>query len=134
MFWCFVTLNLTVTSDEEQACMSTCGTNYLGFSHENFHTYINIVILHASNVCVLFCLLLFHASQDCWLICVIKEEMETPQEAQSKDEVEEVRTSSSSPRKIKTLLIFLTVGRKLMINPNTHATVIGLIWAAIRFR
>ncbi|KAF3444754.1 hypothetical protein FNV43_RR14447 [Rhamnella rubrinervis] len=61
------------------------------------------------------------------------EEMETPQEAQSKDEVEETRTRSS-PRKVKTLLILLTVGRKLMINPNTHATVIGLIWAAIRFR
>lgn len=59
--------------------------------------------------------------------------MENPQEAQSKEEVEETRTRSS-PRKVKTLLILLTVGRKLIINPNTHATVIGLIWAAIRFR
>lgn len=58
--------------------------------------------------------------------------MEAPHEAQSKEEVEEARTRT--PRKIKTMLILLTVGRKLMSNPNTHATVIGLIWAVIRFR
>ncbi|XP_060672479.1 probable auxin efflux carrier component 8 isoform X1 [Ziziphus jujuba] len=60
------------------------------------------------------------------------EDMEAPHEAQSKEEVEEARTRT--PRKIKTMLILLTVGRKLMSNPNTHATVIGLIWAVIRFR
>lgn len=37
-------------------------------------------------------------------------------------------------RKSKTLLVFLIVGKKLMTNPNTHATVLGLIWASIQFR
>ncbi|XVF14216.1 hypothetical protein REPUB_Repub09cG0039100 [Reevesia pubescens] len=32
------------------------------------------------------------------------------------------------------MLIFLTVGKKHMANPNTHATLLGLIWACIQFR
>lgn len=60
--------------------------------------------------------------------------MEAPQESQPKEEVEEARNRSSSPRKIKTMLILLTVGRKLIGNPNTHATIIGLVWACIKFR
>lgn len=62
------------------------------------------------------------------------EDMEAPQESQPKEEVEEARNRSSSPRKIKTMLILLTVGRKLIGNPNTHATIIGLVWACIKFR
>nr|AMQ09729.1 PIN auxin transporter [Boehmeria nivea] len=62
------------------------------------------------------------------------DEIENPQELQAKEEVEEARTRSTSPRKIKTMLILLTVGRKLIGNPNTHATIIGLIWACIKFK
>ncbi|GMN42365.1 hypothetical protein TIFTF001_011575 [Ficus carica] len=62
------------------------------------------------------------------------EDLEATQESQPKEEVEEARTRSTSPRKIKTTLILLTVGRKLLGNPNTHATIIGLVWACIRFR
>ncbi|XP_062106694.1 auxin efflux carrier component 8 isoform X2 [Humulus lupulus] len=62
------------------------------------------------------------------------EELENPQESQQpKEEVEEGRTTSA-PLKIKTGVILLTVGKKLMENPNTHATVIGLVWACIKFR
>ncbi|KAL5582383.1 hypothetical protein UlMin_014825 [Ulmus minor] len=59
-------------------------------------------------------------------------EVENPEEAQPKEEVDESR--ATAPRKTKTLFILLTVGRKLMGNPNTHATVIGLTWACIKFR
>ncbi|XP_022751911.1 auxin efflux carrier component 8-like isoform X1 [Durio zibethinus] len=58
-------------------------------------------------------------------------DQEAPEEAQGKEEGEEAHTR---PRKSKTMLIFLTVGKKLMANPNTHATLLGLIWASIRFR
>lgn len=68
------------------------------------------------------------------LFFLLKEEIENPQESQPKEEVEEARTRSSPPRKIKTMTILLTVGKKLIENPNTHATVIGLIWACIEFR
>ncbi|XVE83837.1 hypothetical protein DITRI_Ditri16bG0119700 [Diplodiscus trichospermus] len=57
-------------------------------------------------------------------------DQEAPEEA-GKEGGEEARTR---PRKSKIMLIFLTVGKKLMANPNTHATVLGLIWASIQFR
>ncbi|MBA0601003.1 hypothetical protein Gorai_004196, partial [Gossypium raimondii] len=56
---------------------------------------------------------------------------EAPEEAQGKEGGEETQTRA---RKSKTMLIFLTVGKKLMANPNTHATLLGLIWASIQFR
>ncbi|XP_022773718.1 auxin efflux carrier component 8-like [Durio zibethinus] len=56
---------------------------------------------------------------------------EAPEEAQRKEGGEEAHTR---PRKSKAMLIFLTVGKKLMANPNTHATLLGLIWACIQFR
>ncbi|MBA0697514.1 hypothetical protein Goari_021053, partial [Gossypium aridum] len=56
---------------------------------------------------------------------------EAPEEAQGKEGGEETQTRA---RKSKTMLIFLTVGKKLMANPNTHATILGLIWASIQFR
>ncbi|GAV69804.1 Mem_trans domain-containing protein [Cephalotus follicularis] len=54
------------------------------------------------------------------------------QEAQLKELGVEAQTRST--RKVKTKLILLTVGRKLISNPNTHATLAGLIWASIQFR
>ncbi|KAJ9683612.1 hypothetical protein PVL29_019258 [Vitis rotundifolia] len=59
-------------------------------------------------------------------------ELETPQEAQPKEEREDGKTTAT--RKTKTMLILRIVGRKLMMNPNTHATIVSLIWACIRFR
>ncbi|EOY03378.1 hypothetical protein QUC31_017755 [Theobroma cacao] len=58
-------------------------------------------------------------------------DLEAPEEAQAKEGGEEAHTR---PRKSKAMLIFLTVGKKLMANPNTHATLLGLIWASIQFR
>ncbi|XP_027923858.1 auxin efflux carrier component 8-like [Vigna unguiculata] len=57
-------------------------------------------------------------------------ESETSQEIQSKEEEEEHRTQS----KTRMLIILMKVGNKLIINPNTYATFIGLIWASIHFR
>lgn len=37
-------------------------------------------------------------------------------------------------RKRNIRIILLTVGKKLIKNPNTHATLAGLIWASIHFR
>ncbi|CAL5325105.1 unnamed protein product [Camellia sinensis] len=59
-------------------------------------------------------------------------ELEAPQEAQPKEGGQEEKITT--PRKTKIMLILLTVGRKLIVNPNTHATVLGLVWASIRFR
>lgn len=41
---------------------------------------------------------------------------------------------SRTPRKVKAMLILWTVGRKLMSNPNFHATMVALVWASIHFR
>ncbi|KAA8548011.1 hypothetical protein F0562_004440 [Nyssa sinensis] len=58
-------------------------------------------------------------------------DLEAPQEVQPKEgEEAQIRTA----RKTKIMLILLTVGRKLISNPNTHATVLGLVWASISFR
>ncbi|XP_061355832.1 auxin efflux carrier component 8-like [Gastrolobium bilobum] len=59
-------------------------------------------------------------------------EMETSQEVQSKEEEEEAEHRLE--RKMRILLILMTVGKKLIRNPNTYATFIGLIWACIHFR
>nr|DAD31164.1 TPA_asm: hypothetical protein HUJ06_010015 [Nelumbo nucifera] len=59
-------------------------------------------------------------------------ELEAPQEAQPKAVGEEAKARTL--RKMNTKLILMTVGRKLVRNPNTHATLIGLIWAVISFR
>ncbi|GMI94011.1 PIN-FORMED 8 [Hibiscus trionum] len=56
---------------------------------------------------------------------------ESPDEAEEKEEEEEAQTKQC---KSKTMLILLTVGKKLIANPNTHAALLGLIWASIRFR
>ncbi|XP_057959518.1 probable auxin efflux carrier component 8 [Malania oleifera] len=59
-------------------------------------------------------------------------EVEAPQEAQPKEEVEVLHARTA--RKTRARFILFTVGRKLMSNPNTHATFMGLIWASIHFR
>ncbi|WCJ20813.1 Auxin efflux carrier family protein [Euphorbia peplus] len=53
------------------------------------------------------------------------------QELQSKQGEEEVHTRRT---RVKTVLVLMTVGKKLLRNPNFHATLLGLIWASIRFR
>ncbi|XP_015962416.1 auxin efflux carrier component 8-like [Arachis duranensis] len=69
------------------------------------------------------------------------EETETSHEVvvQSKqeeeeEEEEEKREAIRSKRKMKILLILITVWKKLIRNPNTFATLIGLIWSTIQFR
>ncbi|KAE9590380.1 putative membrane transport protein [Lupinus albus] len=57
-------------------------------------------------------------------------EMESSEEVESKEEEEHRRTDS----KVKIFVIVMIVGKKLMRNPNTYATLIGLIWASIHFR
>ncbi|EEF45013.1 conserved hypothetical protein [Ricinus communis] len=59
-------------------------------------------------------------------------DQEAPQEAQSKEEEDETNTSTT--RRAKTMVILLTVGKKLLRNPNFHATLLGLIWASVHFR
>ncbi|XP_014506643.1 auxin efflux carrier component 8 [Vigna radiata var. radiata] len=58
-------------------------------------------------------------------------ESDTSQEIQSKEEEEEEHRTQS---KTRMLIILMKVGNKLIINPNTYATFIGLIWASIHFR
>jgi len=69
----------------------------------------------------------------CYDYC-FKVGVEAPQEAQRKEEEEEVRNGSRTTRKVKTMSILLNVGKKLIRNPNTHATLIGLIWGSIHFK
>ncbi|KAF8399419.1 hypothetical protein HHK36_015284 [Tetracentron sinense] len=59
-------------------------------------------------------------------------ELEAPQGTQPKGGGEEAK--ARAPRKTKMKLILLTVGRKLISNPNTHATLVGLVWAIIHFK
>lgn len=59
-------------------------------------------------------------------------EVEAQQETHENEGWEDVRIRITTKTKIKHILI--TVGRKLITNPNTHATVTGLIWASISFR
>lgn len=60
---------------------------------------------------------------------IVAGELEGPQRYEG--EVDE-RIRNRKEIKIKT--IFLTVVRKLIRNPNTHASLAGLIWASIHFR
>ncbi|KDP45475.1 hypothetical protein JCGZ_09724 [Jatropha curcas] len=60
------------------------------------------------------------------------EDQEAPEEAQLKEGEDETHTRPT--RRVKTMLILLTVGKKLLRNPNFHATSLGLIWASIHFR
>ncbi|KAG8637908.1 hypothetical protein MANES_15G179560v8 [Manihot esculenta] len=60
----------------------------------------------------------------------ITEDLEAHHDAQSKEGEEETHAT----KRVKTMLILFTVGRKLVRNPNFHATLLGLIWASIHFR
>ncbi|XP_039009836.1 auxin efflux carrier component 8-like [Hibiscus syriacus] len=57
---------------------------------------------------------------------------EHPEEEQGKEGGEDA--AQTRAKKSKAKQIFMTVGKKLMTNPNTHATVLGLIWASVQFR
>jgi auxin efflux carrier family len=62
---------------------------------------------------------------------MLKGESENSIEVQSKEEeVGETRPE----RKMRILIILMKVGKKLIMNPNTYATFIGLIWSSIHFR
>ncbi|KAL1205939.1 Auxin efflux carrier component 8 [Cardamine amara subsp. amara] len=56
-------------------------------------------------------------------------EQEPEEEEEHEEEVAIVRTRSSG-----TMKIILKAWRKLMVNPNTYSTPIGLIWAILHFR
>lgn len=47
---------------------------------------------------------------------------------------EEDEVKSLSIRNIRSLLILWMAGKKLMINPNTYASLAGFVWALISFR
>ncbi|KAK2966936.1 hypothetical protein RJ640_002121 [Escallonia rubra] len=76
----------------------------------------------------------FNATREAYAIATSEAtvELEAPQEARHKEDEGEAEVITA--RKIKIMLILLKVGRKLMRNPNTLATVMGLIWASISFR
>lgn len=60
------------------------------------------------------------------------EEANIEQETKEEDDEEEVaimRTRTTGTGKI-----LLKAWRKLIINPNTYATLIGLIWSTLHFR
>ncbi|KAG8384734.1 hypothetical protein BUALT_Bualt04G0149000 [Buddleja alternifolia] len=60
-------------------------------------------------------------------------ELEAPQGSEPKDgDKEDGRTKTQRKGIIK--IILLTVGKKLIRNPNTYASLAGLIWASIHFR
>lgn len=63
----------------------------------------------------------------------MKVELEVPGEPELDEDGEE-EAKDRSPRKKTAMQILLTVGRKLIINPNTHATLAGIIWSSIHFR
>lgn len=57
-------------------------------------------------------------------------EVETPEEQEPAKEEKEKKDQRI--RRIR--IILLAVGKKLIKNPNTHATLAGIIWAIIHFR
>ncbi|KAL5167314.1 Auxin efflux carrier component 8 [Glycine soja] len=58
-------------------------------------------------------------------------ETDTAREVQSKREED---AEPRIKRKMKVMLILVTVGKKLIRNPNTYATLLGFIWSSIQFR
>ncbi|KAI5431989.1 auxin efflux carrier component 8 [Lathyrus oleraceus] len=57
---------------------------------------------------------------------------ETASEIQSKEEEDEEPVGTK--RKMKIYPILVTVGKKLIRNPNTFASLLGIIWSSIHFR
>ncbi|XP_026656513.1 probable auxin efflux carrier component 8 [Phoenix dactylifera] len=59
-------------------------------------------------------------------------ELESSEGVRPRPEEDEVK--SLSIRNIRSLLILWMAGKKLMINPNTYASLAGFVWALISFR
>lgn len=96
-------------------------------SHKKTTLWLSLLYIHycnGSGVIYIF-------SHSCFLL---KGESETSQEVQSKEEEEEEAEPPRTERKMRILVILMKVGKKLIMNPNTYATFIGLIWASIHFR
>ncbi|KAJ9562459.1 hypothetical protein OSB04_007619 [Centaurea solstitialis] len=64
----------------------------------------------------------------------VMQPLEDHREAQQEQGVEELEEAKSRNPRTKVMLILLTVSKKLLINPNTHATLLGLAWGCISFR
>lgn len=69
-----------------------------------------------------------------FLLFLVKGESESSQEVESKEEEEEASAEPRTERKMRILLILMKVGKKLILNPNTYATFLGLIWSCIHFK
>ncbi|KAG8481678.1 hypothetical protein CXB51_026593 [Gossypium anomalum] len=78
---------------------------------------------------LLLCVFEFNAAKPASKITPTSEDIEDT-EAQGEEGEEEAETRAS---KFKIMLIFLTVEKKLVANPNTHAAWLGLIGAGTRF-
>nr|GMC59415.1 auxin efflux carrier component 8 [Ipomoea batatas] len=106
------------------------------FGEEAVELLSQIIVLQSL---IWYNLLLFlfelNATKESYMIpsSEIEVEQEAPEEAQPKEEGEE-EGETRSPRKMKLMHILISVGKKFIANPNTHATLAGLIWASIRFR
>lgn len=68
--------------------------------------------------------------------CVGKENVEKEVEIEdgSKNMEEGEKKTQMPPASVMTRLIFIMVWRKLIRNPNTYASLIGLIWSLVSFR
>ena len=63
-----------------------------------------------------------------------KDEGESRTPAAIQERHEEGQAKGVSARCYSAFCFLLVVGRKLVINPNMYASLIGLIWALISFR
>lgn len=67
----------------------------------------------------------------------IEEETKSPYISQKKVDLEGVgdvnKNKQMPPASVMTKLILVMVGRKLIRNPNTYASLIGLVWSLISF-
>lgn len=67
----------------------------------------------------------------------ITQSSETNGDPEGEQEAQEIErregTKSRTPRRKQIIIILLTVGKKLLLNPNFHATIAGLAWASISF-
>ncbi|KAJ0704269.1 putative membrane transport protein [Helianthus annuus] len=72
-----------------------------------------------------------HTTQPATTATVQEEPEDRRQAARGTDEIRE--TISSVPRRTNITAVLLTVGKKLLTNPNFDATIVGLAWAFIHF-
>ncbi|KAE8713831.1 putative auxin efflux carrier component 2 [Hibiscus syriacus] len=64
----------------------------------------------------------------------ILEEGSSPLSCQKKEEVDVAKKQQMPPASVMTRLILIMVWRKLIRNPNTYSSLIGLIWSLVSFR